>query len=252
MQTECLPETGEDGYNMDLSFWGASTGAAQLQTKLDTIANNIANINTFGYKSHNAIFADLLYDNIREPSGNESILRQGRGARVEKTDILFKQGAIQPTGLPLDFAITTDGFFAVENPRNGETYYTRDGSFQLSENINGEFNLITGSGYYVLDSNGQRIVVSDLNAQLDIGIYDFNHREGFHLMGNNLYQPVEKNGAVFLKQDAEIERGMLEMSGVDLPLEMARLIQTQRNFQMALRMVQTSDEIEGTVNNLRN
>ena len=236
---------------MNLSFYSAYTGASQLQSKLDVISNNIANVNTYGYKTKNAGFVDLLYDNIREPSGELSIIRQGRGGRVEKTDTLFKQSALAATDNILDFALVTDGFFKVQTPGDHRIYYTRDGSFKLSENIDGNFYLVTSDGNYVLDNDNQRIQVNSIHDDIKVGVFDFNHREGFVNVGNNLFEPDVKNGEPFVKEDAMYERGYLEMSNVDFAMEMARLMQTQRNFQMTLRMVQTSDEIEAVFNSLR-
>ncbi|MCL2088179.1 MAG: flagellar hook-basal body protein [Oscillospiraceae bacterium] len=249
---------------MNLSFYTAAVGASAHQSKLDVIGNNIANVNTFGYKTKSAGFVDLLYDNIRQPSGQISPLRQGVGARQEKTDTLFKMGALVVTEYPFDAAIIGDGFFALQNPTTNETVYSRSGNFQPSLAEDGQFYLIDPMGFFVLDSQGERIVIptdminsgytnDTLNSAyaLDVGIYDFINREGMIAIGNNHYRPVPKNGQPYLNEDSYLEWQTLEMSNVDLGLELTRVIQTQRAFQLNLRMVQTSDEIEQTINNLR-
>jgi flagellar basal-body rod protein FlgG len=172
----------------------------------------------------------------------------GCGARAEKTDILFEQAALSPTGGAYDFAIAGEGFFAVFDNASGNVYFTRNGHFSMSEYDGGIFYLANDDGYLLLDEGFGFVRVG---GDLKIGVFDFINKEGMLLKGNNLYEAVEKNGRPYLNDKATLRQGMLEMANVDLAFEMSRVIETQRAYQMSLKMVQTSDEIEQTVNNLR-
>ena len=238
---------------MELSFYTAAVGAHAQQGRMNIIANNLANINTEGYKAQSAGFVDLLYNKYYRAATRDP--ETGCGARVEKTDILYEQGGLMPTGLPYDYAINGEGFFAVYDPGSGNMYYTRNGQFSLSNYVNeGEmFMLVNDKGYLVLDRAFAPITVhpKDQNQDLNIGVFDFVSKEGMLLLGDNLYAPVEKQGGPFLNENAEVLPGRLEMANVDLAYEMSKVIETQRAYQMTLKMVQTSDEIEQTINNLR-
>ncbi|WP_027399711.1 flagellar hook-basal body protein [Anaerovorax odorimutans] len=239
---------------MNLSFYSGSVGAGAQQSKLDTIANNIANVNTVGYKSENAGFVDLLYSNINAPETQDSDLKVGSGVRYEKTDIKFMDGGLISTDNPLDFAIKGDGFFAVMDPADGEIRYTRDGSFKMSLQEDGEFYLATAKGDLVLSVDEEPIMMTEDQKSIDletIGIFDFENKEGFLCVGDNLYVPVDKNGESYLKEDSSAVEKYLELSNVDLASEMNKLIEAQKAYQMTLRMVKTSEEIEETINNLR-
>lgn len=236
---------------MDLSFYTAAVGASAQQTRMDVVGNNLANINTDGYKAQSAGFVDLLYNKYYRAATKDP--ETGSGARVEKTDVLYTQGAVSPTGGAYDFTIEGDGFFAVYDNASGDIYYTRNGHFSMSNYGNNVFYLVNDQGYLLLDKNYGLILAdpNNPNQDLNIGVFDFNSKEGLLLKGNNLYQPVAKNGDPFVNDKASLKQGSLEMSNVDLAYEMTRVIETQRAYQMALKMVQTSDEIEQTINNLR-
>ncbi|MCL1982143.1 MAG: flagellar hook-basal body protein [Clostridiales bacterium] len=236
---------------MDLSFYTAAVGANAQQGRMNVIANNLANINTEGYKSQSAGFVDLLYNKYYKAATKDP--ETGCGARVEKTDILYEQAGTMPTGGAFDFAISGEGFFAVYDPGTGDVFYTRNGHFSMSNYGENLFYLVDDEKRLVLskDFNIIRIDPSEQNQEPDIGVFDFNSKEGMLLKGNNNYMPVDKNGSPFLNERAVLARGRLEMSNVDLAYEMSRVIETQRAYQMTLKMVQTSDEIEQTINNLR-
>jgi len=236
---------------VDLSFYTAAVGATAMQNRLNIISNNIANINTNGYKAQSAGFVDNLYERYYLAATRDP--ETGSGVRVEKTDILFEQGAIIPTGMNYDFSIRGEGFFAVHDPGSGEFFYTRNGAFSLSNFGDDIFYLANEQGYLVIDDNFGPIIVdpNDENQQINIGVFDFVSKEGMLLMGNNLYQPVEKQGEPFLNELAVVVRGSMEMGNVDFAYEISKVIETQRAYSMTLRMVTTSDEIEQTINNLR-
>ncbi|WP_312647749.1 flagellar hook-basal body protein [Aminipila sp.] len=256
---------------MDISFYTAGVGAKAQQSKLDVIGNNMANVNTTAYKSQSAGFVDLLYSNIRDSADKDSQLKVGSGTRLDKTDSNFNNGGVQPTDNPTDYTIVGSGFFAVQNPATNEIYYTRDGSFQHSLRNDGEFYLVTANGELVLDKNLERIKV-DLPGKEDTkdtkgtkdtnnakaaeevqkpGVFDFKIKDGMLLQGDNLFSPTAKNGAPILKEDAQLQSGYLELSNVEVSNEMVKLIETQRAYSMSLKMVQTSNEIEEVINNLR-
>ena len=236
---------------MDLSFYTAAVGANAQQGRMNIIANNLANINTEGYKAHSAGFVDLLYNKYYRAATKDP--ETGSGARVEKTDILYEQGGIMPTGGAYDFCITGEGFFAVFDPGTGDVFYTRNGHFSLSEYPGPVFYLANDQGYLPLSKTMDVILVRpyEEDQDLNIGVFDFNSKEGMLLKGNNLYEQIEKNGLPFVNEEAGLRQGYLEMSNVDLAYEMSKVIETQRAYQMELKMIQTSDEIEQTINNLR-
>lgn len=238
---------------MDISFYTAGVGAKAQQAKMDVLGNNMANVNTAGYKRQSAGFVDLLYSNIREPEATDTQLKVGSGTRMEKTDIKFTSSGLQSTDNPTDYAITGEGFFAVQDPANNQIYYTRDGSFQSSLRADGEFYLVTGGGQLVLDKEFQPIKLGKDNAGTEKlpGIFDFQLKDGMLLQGNNLFSPVAKNGPPILMEDAQPTSGYLEMSNAEVGDEMVKLIETQRAYSMNLKMIQTADQIEEIINNLR-
>ncbi|MGN1350236.1 MAG: flagellar hook-basal body protein [Anaerovoracaceae bacterium] len=235
---------------MNIAFYNASVGAVQQQKKLDVTANNIANINTEGYKNQTATFVDMMYGKIHDPQ--EEDLTVGAGARVEKTDISFDQGPLDSTGNTYDFAIKGTGFFAVYNMETQEISYTRKGIFQMSEYGSDIFYLTTDTGEFVLSPQGQAVrVTGEQGEEVSLGVYDFNSYQGMLAVGDELYQPVEKNGQPFLNTEAQVLQGYVEKSNASLADEMVRVIAAQRAYQANLRMVTTSDQIEQTVNSLR-
>ena len=235
---------------MNIAFYNSSVGAVQQQKKLDVVANNIANVNTEGYKNQTATFVDMMYGKIHDTSAED--LTVGSGARVEKTDIDFQQGAMDNTGNTYDFAIKGTGFFAVYNMETEEISYTRKGTFQMSEYGSNTFYLTTDSGEFVLDSKGRAVqVTGSSDDEVELGVYDFQNYQGMLAVGDELYQPVDKNGTPYLNTESEVMQGFVEKSNTSLADEMVRVIAAQRAYQANLRMVTTSDQIEQTVNSLR-
>ena len=170
----------------------------------------------------------------------------------------FSDGAIMDTGRSQDYAIIGDGFFGLYDPTTGEVSYTRDGSFTLAgiqrPNEEGEleqhYMLSDGNGRFVLNNRGALLEVTDPEAEQPIGVFDFVNTDGMRRMGDNRYIPVEKNGQVRFGT-GKLQRGVLEASNVDLAEQMVKVIEAQRSFSYALKMVQTSDELESTANSLR-
>ncbi len=262
---------------MNISFYTASVGAQQQQSRLDVHANNIANVNTFGFRAKQPSFSQLMTGPV---VGIEGDLMRGVGSRMEDAATDFRQSGLTGTERALDYAINGQGFFALMDPRTGEISYTRDGSFTLSEmkeqgetqvtelDENGvsvtrteqgevsKWYLSDGMGRFVLGKTGQRIEVDAETAErtdipeLPVGVFDFINHDGMLSMGDNRIIPIEKNRQVGIGS-GEAVQGYLELSNADLANELTKVIESQRSFQYMLRMITTSDEIETTVNGLR-
>ncbi len=246
---------------MNFSFYTASVGAQQQQDRLDVHANNIANVNTFGFRAKQPSFSQLMTGSVKSI---EDYMQRGYGSRMEDAQTDFRPSALTGTERKLDYAINGDGFFGLLDPKNGEVSYTRDGSFTLSEfkeaDENGEqvskWYLSDGMGRFVLGKEGRRIEVDEETAastdipELPVGVFDFINHDGMLSLGDNRLIPVDKNGGVGLGS-GEAVQGYLELSNADLANELSKVIEAQRSFQYMLRMVTTSDEIETTVNSLR-
>ena len=247
---------------MNQSFIIGAIGAHQQQQRLNVHGNNIANVNTYGFKAGKGRFAALMYDDVK--AIDDRMLPSGVGACLWTTDTDFSTGAAATTDGKQDYMINGSGFFAVADLATGEVTLTRQGAFSMAslQRDSGEVDemgnpimeevwyLSDGEGRFVLSNTGGMIEMTDDEAEQPIGIFDYINYEGMvHWDGTRL-QAVEKNGGLRVG-DGQLVRGMLEMSNVDLAEEMTKVIETQRAYSMALKMVQTSDEIETTIINLR-
>ncbi len=236
---------------MNQSFYTAALGVGSEQYKLDILANNTANVNTWGYKAKIPIFSELMYYEMKGKADQNNELLTGTGMHIQKADTDFSQMTLAESEGEYHYAIEGDGFFMLRNPENNEITYTRDGSFSLSLRGN-NFYLVTATGKLVLDQNRNPIVVNENSPDtLPIGIFDFTNKNGMLSVGENEFTPVAKNGNPFDAEDSKLRKKMLEMSNVDFAEQMSKVIETQRAYSYALRMVQTSDEIENTINTLR-
>lgn len=235
---------------MYTSFYTAARGVIEQQKRLDVVANNMANLNNYGYKSKNATFSELMHYNLNNANGEETTIKAGTGVLITKTNTDFSPNGAMQTDSPYDFAIIDQGFFMLENPQNGQITYTRNGRFSLSQ-FGNVFYLVNDNGNYVLDQNGERIQVTAGNLSGKVGVYRFNVLDGMLSVGENEFLPTAKNGNPILDVNAKVKNYALESPGVDLAEEMSRVIESQRAYSYAMRMVQTSDEIVSTVNALR-
>lgn len=236
---------------MNQSFYTAALGVGSEQYKLDILANNTANINTWGYKTKVPIFSELMYYEMKGKAQENNELLTGTGMRIQKADTDFSQMTLAESEGEYHYAIEGDGMFMLRDPSTNEITYTRDGSFSLSLRGN-DFYLISSTGKLVLDRNANPIQVNENSPDtLPIAIVDFVNKNGMLGVGDNEFTPVAKNGDPFLAQGAKLRKGMLEMSNVDLSDQITKIIEAQRAYSYALRMVQTSDEIENTINSLR-
>lgn len=241
---------------MNMSFYTAGVGAQQQQSRLNIHGNNIANVNNDGFKAKKPSFAALMYQNVQ--GIDQAELPRGSGAHMIMAETDFRPGTLADTGKPQDYAISGKGFFALQDPSTGEISFTRSGSFSLSSrqepNADGVLEptwyLADGHGRFVLSNEGTRIKVTDASARQPVGIFDFVNANGMQNAGENRFLPIDKNGDVRLGT-GKLMYGVLETSNTDLAYEMAKVIEAQRTYSFSLRMVQTSDELETTVNNLR-
>ena len=247
---------------MNQSFYIGAVGAQQQLLRLNVHGDNIANLNTYGYKANRTPFSALMYQNHR---GIEEELPMGVGARLLMTSTDFSQGSVADTGRSTDYMIEGEGFFGLVDLSTGQVTFTRNGAFYKSElqRPTGEededgqpilevvYCLSDNEGRFVLSQDGGLIEVEDTNETLPIGIFDYRNYNGMQQISDTRYLPVNKNGGLWVGTGKLIQ-GCLESSNADLAEEYTKVIESQRAYGMALKMVQTSDEIETTINNLRN
>ncbi len=235
---------------MYTSFYTAARGAMEEQKKMDVVGNNLANVNNYGYKAKTTVFYDLMYYNLNNYTGADTPLKAGTGIHVEKTNTNFDPMGFVTTEGKFDYAIVQEGFFMLRSPITNEITYSRNGHFSMSKRGD-EFYLVNDNGNFVLDQNQNPIQVIDGELSSEIGVYGFNILDGMQSIGNNEFTPVLKNGQPFLIPGAKLENKTLEMSGVNVADDFTRMIEAQRAYSYALKMVQTSDEIVNTINTLR-
>ncbi|MDL2294128.1 flagellar hook-basal body protein [Ruminococcaceae bacterium OttesenSCG-928-D13] len=241
-----------------IAFYTGGAGIRAYQEAMNVTAHNIANVQTNGYKSQRATFQELLYSRINtNVAGNHLV---GHGVKMSSADQIMTQAGLDQTYYSLDFAITGDAFFQVDN--NGQIEYTRNGAFDLSIE-NGRPTLVTNDGAYVLDRAGNRITlpVDDSGAFSTegltdrLGLYTFPNLWGLDPQNNARWTQSANSGDPILvtpqNSDAEIKQGYLEFSGVDLSTQMVNIIQFQRAFQVNSRVVTTADEMANELNNMR-
>ena len=246
---------------MNQSFYIGAVGAQQQLYHLNVHGDNIANVNTFGYKANKSYFSALLYQNW---PGVEAELPKGVGTRMLMTNTDFAQGVPSATGRTLDFYIDGEGFFGLVDLATDEVTFTRNGAFIMSSmqretdevDENGEpvmetvFCLGDNEGRFVLSGRGELIEIEDPEEDLPIGIFDYANYNGMDRLDGTRFLPVDKNGNLWYG-NGKLVRGYLELSNTDLADEITKVIEAQRAYTAALKMVITSDEIESTINGLR-
>ena len=262
---------------MNMSFYVGALGADASQKKMGVISNNLANINNTAFKPKNAIFSDLINYNLNDSPEAKTDLQAEAGTAVVRTNTEYSPAAFHTTGQPNDYAIgNANAFFKLQDPSSGEITYTRNGHFHAGEMPDGKFYLFTESGKHVLDENGKKMLADDTalkaieaagqtggntanannateEVKQKIGDYTINYPSRLVNKGDNelAIRPGDQNNKDSVIQNPILESGTLESSGTDMAKEMTRLIESQRAFTYALKMVQTSDEVEGTINQLR-
>ena len=251
---------------MNQSFYIGAVGAQQQLYHLNVHGDNIANVNTYGFKANRSYFSALLYQNwpgVLE--GQDTQLPMGVGTKMLMTSTDFSQGGPAETGRSLDYYIEGEGFFGLVDLATGDVSFTRNGAFMMSElqrptgevDENGQpvmetvFCLGDGTGRFVLSEEGGLIQVENPTDDLPIGIFDYANYDGMTQLDDTRYVPVDKNGNLWYGS-GKLVRGYLERSNTDLGDELTKVIEAQRAYTAALKMVITSDEIESTINGLRN
>ncbi len=259
---------------MNLSLYSAATGMEAQQLNLNTIANNLANVNTPGFKRSKVEFQDLLYQNPRASgadSGGGNLVptgvEVGNGSRVASTSKVFTQGQLTNTGEKLDIAIQGEGFYEIQRP-DGTRAYTRDGSFKL----NAQGQVVTTDGLPVLSGfqpipqgttsvsvgqQGEVTVQSPNGTQtFTLQLARFANPAGLRSLGGNLYEETAASGTPELGKPGEqgfgqTIQGYIENSNVNIVEEMVNLIIAQRAYEINSKSVQASDEMLQNVNNMK-
>jgi flagellar basal-body rod protein FlgG len=253
---------------MNPALWAAKTGLDAQQTRMTVTSNNLANVNTTGFKKSRAVFEDLLYQNVRQvgaPTSSDTVapvgLSLGTGVRVVATEKSYTQGNMTQTGNPLDVAISGRGFFQVLLP-DGTMGYTRDGSFKTSPT--GE--LVTSSGYPVqpgitLPASTQSVSVGTdgtisvtLAGQAQpsqvgqLQVFDFINPAGLQPRGENMLTETAASGTAQGGTPGQsglgsLEEGSLESSNVNVVEELVNMIETQRAYEMNSKAISTTDQM---------
>ena len=254
---------------MAQSLLTAAAGLKAQQQNIDSIAHNIANINTDGFKRGRVNFQEAVYTAMQNPAlppeeqtGN---LQRGSGAIVTGEARLLDVGPMIQTGVSLDLAITGEGYFTVEGI-DGENLYTRDGKFQ-SVAIDGMSYLATAGGNFVLDDQGYRIsspasldkleVDGSGRLSLDgafltyLGLGSFDRPESLEARGAQLWQATAVSGPVRPANAPAISQGAVEGSNVDIATEMTRLMSAQRAYAFLGRAITTADAMSSVENEIR-
>lgn len=232
------------------AYYTAVAGAKTYQKHLDVISNNLANVQTQGYKALKGEFSDLLYTNVSRTGDN---LMVGSGSKLLKTDTIFSEGAFLETGKETDYAIVGDGFFSIQ--KGDEIYYTRNGAFTVAE-FDGELYL-TLDGGFVLNSNEEPIILNEEVQGEDSelgkipGVTKFTNNFDLERVGDSLFVIANENAEYEIAENPDLMPGYLESSNVIMVNELTNMIQAQRAFQFNSRIIQVADEIEQTINNLR-
>ena len=251
------------------------TGLEGEQTKMDVISNNLANINTTGFKKMRPIFEDLLYQTTRQPGANStqqtelpSGLQVGTGVQQVATERLYTQGNLQQTGNSKDVAINGAGFFQVLMP-DGSNAYTRDGSFQT----NSQGQLVTSSGYQVIPAitipqNATSLTIgsdgvvsitqagSSTSTQIgSMQIATFINPTGNEAESENLFAETASAGAPIVSEpglngSGSLNQGYVEASNVNVVQELVNMIQTQRAYEINSKAVTTSDQMLQTLSQM--
>ncbi|EKN63889.1 flagellar basal body rod protein FlgG [Schinkia azotoformans] len=258
------------------SMYSGISGMKNFQTKLDVIGNNIANVNTYGFKKGRVTFSDLYSQQISGATGATGTRggvnpRQvGLGAQLASIDTIYTPGSTQSTGRPLDLAITGDGYFQVKDP-GGNILFTRAGNFYFDEN-NGD--IVNSDGYHLVGTGGKTplnipadaesfSIGADgtisyipagggtVNTSQKIELMNFSNPGGLTKVGGNLFQESDNSGTATAMKNPKIQSGALEMSNVDLSEEFTEMIVAQRGFQANTKIITTSDEILQELVNLK-
>ena len=259
---------------MNPAMWVAKTGLDAQQNRISTISNNLANVNTTGFKRSRAVFEDLIYQTVRQPGASSSQdtelpsgLMLGTGVRTVATQKIFQQGNTLQTENSLDVAITGRGFLQVLLP-DGTTAYTRDGSMQ----VDADGNLVTASGFAIepsitLPTDALAVTIGvdgTVTATVpgsatptnvgSITLADFINPAGLQPLGQNLFTESASSGTPTVGTPSEdgigsLLQGALEASNVNVAEELVNMIETQRAFESNSKVISTVDQMLSFLNN---
>lgn len=246
----------------------AATGMIAQQTNIDVTANNMANVNTTGFRRSRAEFQDLIYQTIRTPGGQTADgatlptgIQVGQGTRTVSSSAIHSQGTLRQTEGPLDLAIEGDGFFQVQRP-NGELAYTRAGNFH--RDADGRVVTVDGlalepaitvpqdvTSITVTQDGTVSVTTGDDLAAQEIGqlqLANFANPQGLAAMGRSLYVPTNASGEPMVGSPGEdgmgtLAQGMLEGSNVEVVNEMIDLIASQRAYEINQRVIDSADDM---------
>lgn len=257
------------------ALWTAASGMSAQQLNVDTIANNLANVNTAGFKKLRVDYQDLYYQTLKEPGASEdggvspTGLEVGMGTYPVSTQKIFTPGDLENTENPLDLAIEGAGFFQVSLP-DGSKAYSRSGTFRLDA----EGRVVTADGYLLepaltVPADTQEITVSldgTVSAKSaaspvpavigNLELATFSNPPGLKSLGHSLYAETAASGAPLAGTPGaqgvgSVRQGMLEMSNVRVVDEMVNMITAQRAYELSSKAIQTADEMIRLSNNLR-
>jgi flagellar basal-body rod protein FlgG len=254
----------------------AASGMSAQQMNVDNIANNLANVNTSGFKKSKLEFQDVLYQNYKKAGAASAVglqaptgLAIGYGTRPSSSTREFTTGDLQQTGNPLDLAIDGDGFFQIQRP-DGTTAYSRDGSFKISA----DGRVVTSDGYFLLP----QLTIPDNTTSISVGadgtveamqfgqdtptqlgqleLARFINPAGLSAIGKNLMVATSASGTATTNVPTQggigsIDQGYLEMSNVSVVDEMVNMIVAQRAYEMNSKAIQTADDMSQIANNLK-
>lgn len=251
------------------SLWSAASGMHAYQSGIDVISNNMANINTVGYKQVDVTFSDLIYQqSASTPNYSGNPINLGSGTRMAATTRQFTQGVLEQTSRELDVAIQGNGFMPFRRP-DGQVVYARDGALKIDAN-----GYLTSSNGYLLEPNiavpqnaknvqiqkngiVQALMPDNTTRQIGrIYLANFANPAGLENIGDNFFAASENSGAVTVQAAGEngagyTNQGFLERSNVDMAQQMVNLITGQRAYELSSRAIRVADDMMDLANRLR-
>jgi len=259
---------------MNLALYAAATGMEAQQLNLNNIANNIANVNTTGYKRQKIEFQDMLYQNPKAAGGESGSgaivpvgVELGNGTRVASTAKIHTQGQLTQTDEKMDVAIEGAGFFQVQRS-DGTTVYTRDGAFKVTSDgqVTNSDGMLIQSGFQAVPTDATDVYISSNGyvtvdtpngeSSFRLQLVRFANPAGLKSLGGNLYEETPASGAPEIGNPGEsgfgsLRQGFLELSNVDVVEEMVNMIVAQRAYEINSKSIQTADEMLSRINQLK-
>ncbi|MDR0323941.1 MAG: flagellar basal-body rod protein FlgG [Treponema sp.] len=262
------------------SLWTGASGMIGQQANVDIISNNLANVNTHGYKKQRADFEDLIYQTVKTagtPATEDTVvpvgIQMGHGVKLADTQRVFSQGSLQQTEVPTDIAIAGEGFFKIQM-YDGSMAYTRNGNFK----VDADGRMVTSNGYWLIPDiiMPEHFLPDSINVtkdgrisvkvpfdgdlmEVDVGnieLYRFPNPVGLSTIGENLFKTTQASGEAIAgvpgyEGMGTLQHKFLEMSNVQIVQEMVNLIVAQRAYEFNSRTIQTTDNMLGTATTLK-